>query len=110
MSYIPGSFDEGPSGEPFGRDLWAYLVSRSEPMMKKSNQNRPAAEAVAYELPIVFKGRRFNDEIKRMAGRMIRQIMEGHGYWLDEGRRKDIPETKNGLKSLFKQGSMYKKS
>lgn len=83
-------FDAGPflniADTPTGRALWAFLnedvnLTRME---TATDLRRPALEAVQSQLL-----GRFGDEIradrwKQMMGRMTRQIMEEHGYVLDQ--------------------------
>ena len=67
--------------------------------------DRPAIEALSPTLLQRFGGQVAQNQVKRMIGHMVRQIMEARGYRLD---RSGVPITRRG--NIFFSGSRYIRS
>lgn len=76
---------------PLGAWLWAFVTRRDnvERMERAAECNRPAAEAISATLLAEladngFGEADFTDRDHQMTGHMIRQVMEHHGYVIDQ--------------------------
>lgn len=67
---------------PLGQDLWRFL-NRDDifaRMETATDLGQPALQAVEDQLLATFGEAVLADRIKQMIGRMVRQVMEGHGF------------------------------
>jgi hypothetical protein len=83
-SYLPQQYAELFETR-LGQEIWIFL---SEPdtilrMETATYLNRPAMEAVIPSFRLRFGSVAFDDQVKRMTGHMVRQVMEANGYELD---------------------------
>ncbi len=83
-------FDAGPfleiASTPLGSALWGFLQEK-EMLIRLETATylkRPALEAVQEQLLERFGDEIRGDRWKQMIGRMTRQVMEAHGYLLDQ--------------------------
>lgn len=83
--FQPGSFSDISSTE-VGLELWSFLNSESSIIRLETatELRRPALEALQTQLVEKFGPTIKVDRWKQMTGRMVRQIMEHHGYSLDQ--------------------------
>lgn len=90
---------------PTGMALWKFLNEESTFIRLETSTalKRPALEGVQSQLLDKFGDQIRGDRWKQMIGRMTRQIMEHHGYTLDQ----------TGIRirggSLFSSAARYKK-
>lgn len=88
MDFNAGNFsDLAESG--FGKRLWAFMNERETVVRMEAATylSRPALEVVQPYLIERFGNEvsnENNDRIKQMIGKMARQVMEHHGYQLDQ--------------------------
>lgn len=103
MEYIPSrAFTKLYCKDKVGRRLWEFL-NETENFIRMETAtflNRPAVEALAPSLLDRFGGKVREDQVKRMIGHMVRQIMDSSGY---EVRSFGV-KIRSGL---FKQGTRY---
>jgi hypothetical protein len=87
-----------------GKAIWEFLNSSENVIRMKtaSYLSRPAIEAVSPQLLSEFGDRITADRIKQMMGHMVRQIMERHGYQLEQGNVKIRAKG-----SIFSRASRY---
>ena len=88
MDFDAGSFSD-LAGTDLGVRLWSFMNEKEAVIRMETATylSRPALEALQ---PVLIE--RFgsevsndnNDRIKQMLGRMARQVMEHHGYHLDQ--------------------------
>ena len=83
-------FDPGPFGglanDALTKELWSFL-NEHETIIRMDTATflrRPALEAVQPQLIERFGEKIQPDRCKQMMGRMARQVMEHHGYLLDQ--------------------------
>lgn len=104
--YVPGSFlNVYETNE--GEKIWAFL-NTPENIVRMETATylvRPAGEALAPALLKEFGDAVAHDDVKRMIGHMIRQIMEVQGYALD---KTGVNITRDPC--LFKRATRYKLS
>lgn len=83
--FVPGSFSD-VSNTPLGQAIWAYLQTQSSIACLETTTylKRPALEGLQPHLIAQFGDDVRTDRIKRMTGRMVRQVMERRGYALDQ--------------------------
>ena len=83
--FQPGSFSDISSTE-VGLELWKFLNSEDSIIRLETatELRRPALEALQTQLLERFGATIKADRWKQMMGRMVRQIMEHHGYSLDQ--------------------------
>lgn len=88
-----------------GSVVWEFLNSHEIfiRMETATYLQRPALEGVQPQLLAKFGAQIKNDRWKQMMGRMTRQIMEGHGYSLDQA------EVRITGGDLFTRASLYKR-
>src|SRR5947207_15734771 len=104
FEFDAGSFSD-VSNTPLGMALWKFLnEENSVAILKKTTYlEHPALEGLQPELLEKFGDEIRADRLKQALGRMTRQIMEHHGYALDQaGARTRIRE-------LFTSAARYKK-
>ena len=102
-------FDPGPFGglanDALTKELWNFLNERETVIRMETATflRRPALEAVQPQLIERFGEKIQPDRCKQMIGRMARQVMEHHGYSLDQ--------TSVRIRSniLFSSAARYKK-
>lgn len=84
-TFDAGSFSD-LAGTQNGQNLWNFLNSDCPlAILKKTTfLKRPALEGLQPELIAEFGDDIRVDRWKQMTGRMVRQIMEHHGYRLDQ--------------------------
>ena len=84
-TFTPGSFSD-LAGTPTGQALWRFLNNeRSLDCLEITTfLRRPALEGLQPKLLAEFGDEIRADRIKQMIGRMTRQVMESHGYILDQ--------------------------
>lgn len=83
-NYEPQQFSEMFKTD-LGQALWRFL-NEPESMLRMETAtylSRPALEALSPSMQARFGDAVFEDRMKRMAGHMVRQIMEANGYRLD---------------------------
>lgn len=70
----------------FGQASWKFLNSHDSILVLKTATylKRPALEGLQEQLITEFGEQIRDDQAKRMVGRMTRQIMEHHGYQLQQ--------------------------
>lgn len=111
MSYSPAPFDTHLANSRLGRDLWDFLNQGPiiELMEKATRDEKPPVKLLGrpllerFEKQFIEREHGEVDEIKRMIGRMIRQILEGHGYRL-------VPDSNVEVRpsgGFFATGSVY---
>ncbi len=74
----------------WGSRLWAFLnqLDNVRRMSGASDAGRPAAEAITAQLLDTFGHDVARDRVKQYTGRLIRKVMEQHGYlWVKHGVR-----------------------
>ncbi|PHQ99842.1 MAG: hypothetical protein COB39_01320 [Marinosulfonomonas sp.] len=87
-----------------GEAIWAFLNEDTNIIRMKtaSYLSRPAIEALSPYIYEAFGDSVTVDRIKQMMGHMVRQIMERHGYRLQQG---NVKITAKG--SIFSRASRY---
>jgi hypothetical protein len=94
-NYNVGSFTDVSGANNWGNQLWEFLNQPNSvrSMIEASDNNRPAAEAIATRLFERFGDDIKQDRVKQFIGFLIRQVMERNGYChKTSGRRtKDNP-------------------
>jgi hypothetical protein len=103
LEYKPQQFSS-LFNTPLGQGLWSFL---NEPdsllrMETATYLGRPALEPLSPVLEQRFGDDVFADQMKRMCGHMVRQVLESRGYRLD---RNGVPITTTG--NRFSSGSRY---
>lgn len=85
MNFDAGSFSD-LAGSDLGNRLWSFMNERETVIRMETATylSRPALEGVQVSLVERFGGEVSNDRVKQMLGRMARQVMEHHGYQLDQ--------------------------
>ena len=85
QQFDPGSFSDA-SQTPLGNAIWTYLhKDKSIACMETTTYlKRPALEGLQPHLIAEFGEDIRADRVKRMTGRMVRQVMESLGYNLDQ--------------------------
>ncbi|ATF93796.1 hypothetical protein [Cedecea neteri] len=88
MDFNAGNFSDLAEGD-FGKRLWAFMNERENVIRMEAATylSRPALEVVQPYLIERFGNEvsnENNDRIKQMIGKMARQVMEHHGYQLDQ--------------------------
>lgn len=103
MTYVPKNFSSLFETQ-LGQDLWAFLNEDANiiRMETATYLSRPAVEPMSPLLEARFGEPVFEDQVKRMTGHMIRQIMEPRGYRFD---RSGVPIT--SPKNRFYSGARY---
>ncbi len=85
LIYVPGHFS-ALAATPLGTDLWEFL-NGPETWIRfetATSLGRPAVEAIEEPLLSNFGDQVLQDRVKQMIGHMTRQIMESHGYVIDQ--------------------------
>jgi len=84
ITYDPQQFLELYRSE-LGQALWLFLNEPASVLRMETATylGRPALEALSPSLQQQFGPAVFEDRVKRMAGHMVRQILQAHGYQLD---------------------------
>lgn len=107
-TYIPGTFAK-LAGEPEGKALWEFLNTPESVLRMEtaSYLKRPALEALQPSLikafGEIYQDDEQGDRWKQMTGNMARQILEHHGYEMEQERVKiRTPE-------LFSRAARYRK-
>jgi hypothetical protein len=102
-TYYPGTFAQ-MFGEPRGQRLWANLNSREYVACLETATalHQPAVKGIEEPLLRDFGVDVMEDRFKQMIGHMVRQVMEYHGYEVDQQKVKidSIP---------FYAGTRYKR-
>lgn len=88
MDFNAGNFSDVAESD-FGKRLWAFMNERETVVRMEAATYlfRPALEVVQPYLIERFGNEvsnENNDRIKQMIGKMARQVMEHHGYQLDQ--------------------------
>lgn len=88
MDFNAGNFSDLAEGD-FGKRLWAFMNERENVIRMEAATylSRPALEVIQPYLIERFGSEvsnENNDRIKQMIGKMARQVMEHHGYQLDQ--------------------------
>lgn len=88
MDFNAGNFSDLAESD-FGMRLWAFMNERETVVRMEAATylSRPALEVVQPYLIERFGNEvsnENNDRIKQMIGKMARQVMEHHGYQLDQ--------------------------
>lgn len=88
MDFDAGSFSD-LAGTDLGNRLWSFMNERETVVRMETGTylSRPALEGVQPSLIERFGSEvsnENNDRVKQMLGRMARQVMEHHGYQLDQ--------------------------
>jgi len=83
--FDPGTFSD-VSSTPLGEAIWTYLHAESSIACMETTTylKRPALEGLQPHLLAKFGDEIRADRVKRMTGRMVRQVMESRGYSLDQ--------------------------
>ena len=86
FTYEPGSLFSDSAKSPIGQALWRFLNSKEAVACLETSTylGHPALEGLQPRLIAEFGDEIRDDQLKRMAGNMVRQIMEHHGYVLVE--------------------------
>ncbi len=102
----PGAHDR-LSDTPLGRTTWRYLNAYQtiELLVDASDSGHPAVAGVDQQYNSLFHQIRLesgegDDDIKRMVGNMVRQVIESYGFQIDD---RNVPV--NGV--FFQRGSTY---
>ncbi|MDV2862098.1 hypothetical protein [Phytobacter ursingii] len=88
MDFNAGNFSDLAESD-LGKRLWAFMNERETVVRMEAATylSRPALEVVQPYLIERFGNKvsnENNDRIKQMIGKMARQVMEHHGYQLDQ--------------------------
>ena len=102
--YSPGPF--APTADTvLGRGLWSFLLEEAniQAMEVATDLGAPAVAGIEEGLLRKFGEDVLDDRIKQMIGHMVRQVMEGRGFVIDqmEVRMKSVP---------FVKGTRYRRS
>lgn len=83
--FHPGSFSD-VSNTPLAAEIWAYLHTETALACLETTTylKHPALEGLQPHLLATFGDAIREDRIKRMTGRMVRQVMESRGFALDQ--------------------------
>jgi hypothetical protein len=97
LSYKPETFATLYKSD-IGQRLWSFLI-RPETIARletASELGKPAVEGIEEQLLEAFRDEVLADRVKQMIGHMARQIMEHHGWVLDQSEVKvqSVPFTK----------------
>ncbi|MEE4188740.1 MAG: hypothetical protein V2I76_09885 [Roseobacter sp.] len=101
-------YDAGRYGSTFenerGEDIWNFLVEPENIIRMETATflSKPAIEPLSPFLLRRFGDHVRKDRIKQMMGHMVRQIMEGKGYALQQGNVKI-----SSANSIFSRASRY---
>lgn len=103
MKYDVGRYSTTFANEG-GEEIWEFLADPENliRMETATYLSRPAIEPLSPFLLKRFGDRVRQDRIKQMMGHMVRQIMEGEGYVLQQGNVK-ISSANN----IFSRASRY---
>ena len=84
FEFDPGTF-ASEAGSETGRRVWEFLNSNDSLLVLETTTflKRPALEGLQRQLQAAFGEDIEPDRYKQMIGRMVRQILEQHGYILD---------------------------
>ena len=106
MDYVPGHF-AGPYNSNNGAAIWNFLNEHDNiiRMETATYLSRPAAEPMSPFLLKKFGPDIAADQVKKMIGHMIRQIMEAHDYAFD---RSGVRITREG--NMFTSAARYVKT
>lgn len=87
--YDPGTFAQ-LAGTPLGAELWERLNSAAYIAALKTATllHQPAVKGIEEMLLSDFGDKVMDDRVKQMIGHMVRQIMERHGYEIDQQKVK----------------------
>jgi hypothetical protein len=102
-AFNAGTFRELASS-PLGQSLWFFL-NESDNLVRMETATyleRPAVEALSPGLLTRFGDEVRRDRTKQMIGRMVRQILERHGYRID---RQNVRIS--GEQNVFASGTRY---
>jgi hypothetical protein len=102
--FVAGSYSD-IAVTPTGRALWKFLNEKAtvECLEKTTYLKHPALEGLQPELLAKFGDEIRSDRWKQMIGRMTRQVMEHHGYTLDQ------TGVRIRVTGLFTSAARYKK-
>lgn len=83
--YAPGRLGLGED-EAFARRLWTYLNMSStvERMITATDLGHPAVEGIRDQLVHTFRDEMTVERNRQRAGHMTRQVMEMHGYEIEQ--------------------------
>jgi hypothetical protein len=107
----PFAFDAGSFGDVFnadlGQELWDFLNENDNVirMQTAAYLKRPSVEPLSPWLLQRFGDAVRQDRIKQTIGRMVRQILEHHGYRIDQ---QNVKITQN--KNMFTSGTRYQEA
>ena len=84
-AFDAGSFS-GLANNKTGQNLWQFLNDENALIRLETTTylRRPALEGLQPQLIEEFGDEIRTDRYKQMIGRMVRQVMEHHGYTLDQ--------------------------
>ena len=104
INFNPGTYTQEFESE-FGSNVWEFLKTHDSLLILETSTflHRPALEGLQPKLLEAFDDKIREDRNKQMIGRMVRQIMECHGYSLDRTGVK----IRNG--DLFVTAARYRK-
>ena len=101
-----------PPGEKHGRralhdNLWQFLNEPAvvERMIDASEHGRPAAEAIAGDLVARFDQDAKQDDVKKLTGRLIKQVMLAHGFNHHERGVRCRPNQVFSVASTYRRGA-----
>lgn len=99
-----GSFSD-VAHTPFSREIWKYLHTDAALACLETTTylGHPALEGLQPHLVKTFGEEIRDDRIKQMTGRMVRQVMEGRGYSLDQ------TDVKVRVGDLYRTAARYAK-
>ena len=85
MKYDPWKFTKLAESD-LGQKLWEFLNDHDNLIRMKtaSDLKKPAAQALSKHLLLTFGNQIKDLRTKQMIGHMIKQIMEYHGYVVDQ--------------------------
>lgn len=103
MNYDAGRYSTTFANEG-GKEIWEFLVDPENVIRMETAAylSRPAIEPLSPFLLRRFGDHARKDRIKQMMGHMVRQLMEGRGYVLQQGNVK-ISSANN----IFSRASRY---
>lgn len=104
QEFDAGSFSD-VFNTPIGQAVWEFLHKETSIACLETTTylRRPALEGLQPHLQAAFGKDIEDDRVKRMTGKMVRQVMESIGYELDQ---RDVGIR---IKGIYKTAARYKK-